>query len=184
MCHFQWNETIRLFRGGMPLRRHWLHFRSYDNSFTGSEGIDWLHELLKRNHNFGPEVTRYQALQLLGKFLKNHVIEDVKGRFGKEDFEDNGHLYRWLFCTILWHFWTTVSAQTGYFKSFALFASKHFIVTMNRIIISTRCSDLTEPEPQDRFRCKWSIAYFHLILCVTVCYISVTVIIVVVVVTL
>ncbi|XP_041916400.1 DEP domain-containing protein 1B [Alosa sapidissima] len=89
-----WNETIRLFRGGMPLRRHWLHFRSYDNSFTGSEAIDWLHELLKRNHNFGPEVTRYQTLQLLKKFMKNHVIEDVKGRFGKEDFEDNGHLYR------------------------------------------------------------------------------------------
>ncbi|XP_063066414.1 DEP domain-containing protein 1B [Engraulis encrasicolus] len=90
----QWNETIRLFRGGMPSRRHWLHFRSYDNSFTGSEAIDWLHELLRRNHNFGPEVTRYQTLQLLRKFLKNHVIEDVKGRFGKEDFEDNGHLYR------------------------------------------------------------------------------------------
>uniref|UniRef100_A0A8C2G0G1 DEP domain containing 1B n=1 Tax=Cyprinus carpio TaxID=7962 RepID=A0A8C2G0G1_CYPCA len=37
---------------------------------------------------------RYQTLQLLRKFLKNHVIEDVKGRFGKEDFVDSGHLYR------------------------------------------------------------------------------------------
>uniref|UniRef100_A0A8C1EZ28 DEP domain containing 1B n=1 Tax=Cyprinus carpio carpio TaxID=630221 RepID=A0A8C1EZ28_CYPCA len=37
---------------------------------------------------------RYQTLQLLQKFLKNHVIEDVKGRFGKEDFVDSGHLYR------------------------------------------------------------------------------------------
>lgn len=90
----QWNETITLFRGGMPLRRHWAHFRSYDNSFTGSEAVDYLHELLKRNQNFGPEVTRYQSLQLLRKFLKNHVIEDVKGRFGKEDFDDNGRLYR------------------------------------------------------------------------------------------
>ncbi|TSM28118.1 DEP domain-containing protein 1B [Bagarius yarrelli] len=89
-----WNETITLFRGGMPLRRHWAHFRSYDNSFTGSEAVDYLHELLKRNQNFGPEVTRYQSLQLLRKFLKNHVIEDVKGRFGKEDFSDNGRLYR------------------------------------------------------------------------------------------
>ncbi|KAI1904615.1 hypothetical protein AGOR_G00007480 [Albula goreensis] len=66
----------------------------YDNSFTGSEAVDWLHELLKRNHNFGPEVTRYQTLQLLRKFLKNHVFEDIKGRFGKEDFEDNGQVYR------------------------------------------------------------------------------------------
>ncbi|XP_036385743.1 DEP domain-containing protein 1B, partial [Megalops cyprinoides] len=89
-----WNEIIKLFRGGMPLRRHWVHFRSYDNSFTGTEAVDWLHELLKRNHNFGPEVTRYQTLQLLRKFLKNHVIEDVKGRYGKEDFEDNGQVYR------------------------------------------------------------------------------------------
>ncbi|KAL7848123.1 hypothetical protein AOLI_G00228410 [Acnodon oligacanthus] len=89
-----WNETVKLFRGGMPLRRHWAHFRCYDNSFTGSEGIDYLHELLKRNQNFGPEVTRYQSLQLLRKFLKNHVIEDVKGRFGNEDFDDNGRLYR------------------------------------------------------------------------------------------
>ncbi|XP_030625492.1 DEP domain-containing protein 1B-like [Chanos chanos] len=89
-----WNEIIKLFRGGMPLRRHWVHFRSYDNSFTASEAVDYLHQLLKRNHNFGPEVTRYQTLQLLRKFLKNHVIEDIKGRFGREDFEDNGQLYR------------------------------------------------------------------------------------------
>uniref|UniRef100_A0A672SPV0 DEP domain containing 1B n=1 Tax=Sinocyclocheilus grahami TaxID=75366 RepID=A0A672SPV0_SINGR len=89
-----WNETIRLFRGGMPVRRHWAHFRSYDHSFTGAEAVDFLHELLRRNQNFGPEVTRYQTLQLLRKFFKNHVIEDVKGRFGKEDFEDSGHLYR------------------------------------------------------------------------------------------
>ena len=90
----QWNETIKLFRGGMPLKRHWAYFRSYDNSFTGSEAVDWLHELLKRNHNFGPEVTRYQTLQLLRKFMKNHVVEDVKGRYGKEDFEDSGQVYR------------------------------------------------------------------------------------------
>nr|XP_046256334.1 DEP domain-containing protein 1B [Scatophagus argus] len=89
-----WNETIKLFRGGMPLRRHWAHFRYYDWSFTGSEAVDYLHELLRRNHNFGPEVTRYQTLQLLRKFLKAHVIEDIKGRHGTEDFEDNGHLYR------------------------------------------------------------------------------------------
>uniref|UniRef100_A0AAY4EV79 DEP domain-containing protein 1B n=1 Tax=Denticeps clupeoides TaxID=299321 RepID=A0AAY4EV79_9TELE len=89
-----WNETIRLFRGGMPVRRHWSRFRSYDSSFSAAEAVDWLHQLLRRNHNFGPEVTRGQTLQLLRKFLKNHVIEDVKGRFGKEDFDDNGHLYR------------------------------------------------------------------------------------------
>lgn len=99
----QWNETIKLFRGGMPLRRHWAHFRYYDWSFTGSEAVDYLHELLRRNHNFGPEVTRYQTLQLLKKFLKAHVIEDIKGRHGTEDFEDNSHLYRYFLwsCAVL-----------------------------------------------------------------------------------
>ncbi|KAF7647335.1 hypothetical protein LDENG_00174140 [Lucifuga dentata] len=90
----QWNETIKLFRGGMPLRRHWAHFRCYEFSFTGSEAVDYLHELLRHNHNFGPEVTRYQTLQLLRKFMKAHVIEDIKGRHGTEDFEDSGQLYR------------------------------------------------------------------------------------------
>ncbi|XP_029361002.1 DEP domain-containing protein 1B isoform X3 [Echeneis naucrates] len=89
-----WNETIKLFRGGMPLRRHWANFRYYDCSFTGSEAVDYLHELLRRNYNFGPEVTRYQTVQLLKKFLKAHVIEDIKGRHGTEDFEDSSHLYR------------------------------------------------------------------------------------------
>ncbi|XP_076006463.1 DEP domain-containing protein 1B-like [Genypterus blacodes] len=89
-----WNETIKLFRGGLPLKRHWAHFRCYDFSFTGSEAVDYLHELLGRNHNFGPEVTRYQTLQLLKKFLKAHVVEDIKGRHGTEDFEDSGQLYR------------------------------------------------------------------------------------------
>ncbi|XP_034467863.1 DEP domain-containing protein 1B isoform X2 [Hippoglossus hippoglossus] len=89
-----WNETIKLFRGGMPLRRHWANFRYYDCSFTGSEAVDYLHELLRCNYNFGPEVTRYQTLQLLRKFFKAHVIEDIKGRHGTEDFEDNSHLYR------------------------------------------------------------------------------------------
>lgn len=50
--------------------------------------------MLLSNSNFGPDVTRQQTVQLLKKFLKNHVIEDVKGRFGREDLEDNNTLYR------------------------------------------------------------------------------------------
>lgn len=56
--------------------------------------MECLHELLGSNQNFGPEVTRDQTVKLLKKFLKNHVIEDIKGRWGKEDFEDDGRLYR------------------------------------------------------------------------------------------
>ncbi|XP_067250712.1 DEP domain-containing protein 1A isoform X2 [Chanodichthys erythropterus] len=89
-----WNEVTKLFRAGMPLKKHRQHFRVYMSCFTASAAVDWLHELLKNNSNFGPEVTRHQTVQLLKKFLKNHVIEDVKGRWGMEDLEDNSQLYR------------------------------------------------------------------------------------------
>ncbi|XP_021454838.2 DEP domain-containing protein 1A isoform X2 [Oncorhynchus mykiss] len=88
-----WNEVAKLFRAGMPLRKHRQHFRVYANCFTAVAAVDWLHELLRNNSNFGPDVTRQQTVQLLKTFLKNHVIEDVKGRWGCEDFEDNCHLY-------------------------------------------------------------------------------------------
>ncbi|KAM9386283.1 DEP domain-containing protein 1A [Pholidichthys leucotaenia] len=89
-----WNEVTRLFRAGMPLKKHRQNFRYYASCFTASAAVDWLHQLLRNNSNFGPDVTRQQTMQLLKKFLKNHVIEDVKGRWGTEDLEDNNVLYR------------------------------------------------------------------------------------------
>ncbi|XP_065513169.1 DEP domain-containing protein 1A isoform X2 [Caloenas nicobarica] len=89
-----WNEITKYFRAGMPLRKHRQHFKKHGSCFTASEAVDWLHEVLRSNSNFGPEVTRQQTVQLLGKFLKNHVIEDIKGRWGSENLEDNGALYR------------------------------------------------------------------------------------------
>ncbi|XP_019132892.2 DEP domain-containing protein 1A isoform X1 [Larimichthys crocea] len=89
-----WNEVTRLFRAGMPLRKHRQNFRHYSSCFTASAAVDWLHQLLRSNSNFGPDVTRQQTVQLLKKFLKNHVIEDVKSRWGTEDLEDNNTLYR------------------------------------------------------------------------------------------
>ncbi|KAM4739825.1 DEP domain-containing protein 1A [Anableps anableps] len=89
-----WNEVTRLFRAGMPLRKHRQNFRHHASCFTASAAVDWLHQLLQSNSNFGPDVTRQQTVQLLKKFLKNHVIEDVKGRWGTEDLEDNHVLFR------------------------------------------------------------------------------------------
>lgn len=83
-----------MFRAGMPLRKHRQNFRHYSSCFTASAAVDWLHQLLRSNSNFGPDVTRQQTVQLLKKFLKNHVIEDVKSRWGTEDLEDNNTLYR------------------------------------------------------------------------------------------
>ncbi|KAM8874543.1 DEP domain-containing protein 1A [Spinachia spinachia] len=89
-----WNEVTRLFRAGMPLRKHRQNFRHYASCFAASAAVEWMHQLLQSNSNFGPDVTRQQTVQLLKKFLKNHVIEDVKGRWGSEDLEDNNVLYR------------------------------------------------------------------------------------------
>ncbi|OXB82181.1 UNVERIFIED_CONTAM: hypothetical protein H355_009060 [Colinus virginianus] len=89
-----WNEITRYFRAGMPLRTHRQHFRKHGSCFTASEAVDWLHEALRSSSSFGPDVSRQQTVQLLRKFLKNHVIEDVKGRWGSENLEDNGALYR------------------------------------------------------------------------------------------
>ncbi|XP_059922181.1 DEP domain-containing protein 1A isoform X1 [Gadus macrocephalus] len=89
-----WNEVTRLFRSGMPIRKHRQNFRVHSACFMATAAVDWLHQLLCSNSNFGPDVTRQQTVQLLKKFLKNHVIEDVKGRWGSEDLEDNGSLYR------------------------------------------------------------------------------------------
>ncbi|KAK1801217.1 hypothetical protein P4O66_022898, partial [Electrophorus voltai] len=100
-----WNEVTKLFRAGMPLKKHRQHFKVYTNCFTATAAVDWLHELLRSNSNFGPEVTRQQTVQLMKKFLKNHVIEDVKGRWGLEHLEDNSVLYRISasFCDLIAH---------------------------------------------------------------------------------
>ncbi|XP_032382911.1 DEP domain-containing protein 1A isoform X1 [Etheostoma spectabile] len=89
-----WNEVTRLFRAGMPVKKHRQNFRHHSACFTASAAVDWMHQLLRSNSNFGPDVTRQQTVQLLKKFLKNHVVEDVKGRWGTEDLEDNNTLYR------------------------------------------------------------------------------------------
>ncbi|XP_047729166.1 DEP domain-containing protein 1A isoform X3 [Prionailurus viverrinus] len=94
-CHrLYWNEITTSFRAGMPLRKHRQHFKKYGNCFTAGEAVDWLYDLLRNNNNFGPEVTRQQTIQLLRKFLKNHVIEDIKGRWGSENLDDNSQLFR------------------------------------------------------------------------------------------
>ncbi|NWI44674.1 DEP1A protein, partial [Picathartes gymnocephalus] len=89
-----WNEVTRYFRAGMPVRRHRQRLRSHGSCFTAAEAADWLHRALRSSGSFGPDVTRQQTVQLLRKFLKNHVIEDIKGRWGDENLEDNGALYR------------------------------------------------------------------------------------------
>ncbi|KAF4792296.1 DEP domain-containing protein 1A [Turdus rufiventris] len=78
----------------MPLRRHRQRLRSHGRCFTAAEAADWLHRELRAHRSFGPDVSRQQTVQLLRKFLKNHIIEDIRGGWGHERLEDNGALYR------------------------------------------------------------------------------------------
>ena len=47
------------------------------------------------------QVSRKQTIQLLNKFLKNHVVEDIHGHYGKETFSDNGQLFRFVILNLV-----------------------------------------------------------------------------------
>uniref|UniRef100_H2Z936 DEP domain-containing protein n=1 Tax=Ciona savignyi TaxID=51511 RepID=H2Z936_CIOSA len=89
-----WNEIVQQFRDGMVCRRHRRHLKLYSACFPANDSVDFLHNLLQNNPNIGSDVTRVQTLQLLRKFLKNHIIEDVHGKWGSENLADDNHLYR------------------------------------------------------------------------------------------
>ncbi|XP_077970093.1 DEP domain-containing protein 1B-like [Styela clava] len=89
-----WNGIVKKFREEMQCKKHRRHLKTYNACFSASEATDFLHDLLKKNCNIGNDVARHQTVQLLRKFLKNHVIEDVQGRWGNENFEDDGRLFR------------------------------------------------------------------------------------------
>ncbi|XP_071533389.1 uncharacterized protein [Panulirus ornatus] len=90
-----WNDAVRSFYNGMPVSRHWRGLRQYDKCFTAIEAIDWLHNHLQNDPNFGNSVSRDQTIKLLRKFLKSGLIEDVRGSTARpDDFKDNRELYR------------------------------------------------------------------------------------------
>jgi len=89
-----WNDLVELFRNGMVCKKHWHRFKVIQNCFTANEAVDWLLNLLQSHKTFGKHVTKEQTTKLLQKFLKFHVIEDISGRHGSEDFSCNKKLYR------------------------------------------------------------------------------------------
>ena len=55
---FQWNNLIRTFRSDIPLARHRRYMKTYDECFVASDAVEWLHQYLKNNPNFGTNVSR------------------------------------------------------------------------------------------------------------------------------
>jgi len=89
-----WNNIIRNFRSGMPLRKHKKNLKTYESCFSSTEAIDWLHKNLQKNPNFGTEVTKEQTTQLLKKLFRANIIENVREDAGEEEFKVSGELYR------------------------------------------------------------------------------------------
>ncbi|XP_032780298.2 DEP domain-containing protein 1B isoform X1 [Daphnia magna] len=90
-----WNEALRIFNNGVPQKRHWRQLKQYENCFTATEATNWLHSQLKENSHFGPSVSKEQTQQLLCKFLKAGVFEDVRGVGSKADLRmETSGLYR------------------------------------------------------------------------------------------
>ncbi|XP_053393922.1 DEP domain-containing protein 1B-like isoform X2 [Mercenaria mercenaria] len=90
-----WNGLIRNFRSDIPLGRHRRYMKTYDDCFVASDAVEWLHQYLKKNPNFGTDVSRAQSVQLLQKLHKAKVFEDVRGqKHNRGEFTDNARLFR------------------------------------------------------------------------------------------
>lgn len=89
-----WNSIIRTFRAEMPLKKHKKNMRTYENCFSSTEAVDFLHRNLQKNPNFGPDVTKDQTIQLLKKLYRAGIIENVKEDSTDEEFKVSGELYR------------------------------------------------------------------------------------------
>lgn len=94
---FKWNEIIESFKTSIPLKRHWRNLKSYSDCFTANEAIEWLYNYLKTSPNFKSQtlITRQKAIQLLQIFLKQKIIEDVRGdKYNNKEFQDDDRLYK------------------------------------------------------------------------------------------
>ncbi|CAI8010200.1 DEP domain-containing protein 1B [Geodia barretti] len=89
-----WQELVVGFRDGMPRQRRRVKMKLYDECFTGSEAVQWLHEHLQASGNFGT-VSRQQAVKLLQKFQQTNVIKEVRGKYHQFS-EDSSRRYSFV----------------------------------------------------------------------------------------
>ncbi|XP_076441420.1 DEP domain-containing protein 1A-like [Babylonia areolata] len=94
-----WNDAVTAFRQGVPRGKHRRFMRTAEDCFLGSTAVDWLMEYLKKQKDFGSDVTRQQTTHLLNKFYRAGIFEEIqvsrRGR-NKADFSDSNRLYRLL----------------------------------------------------------------------------------------
>ena len=85
---------MKNFKSGVRVKKKRWRMKYYDDCFSGSDALAWIHDFLKCNPNFGQNVSRTQAKLLCQKLLQRNVFEDVVGQFKsrKPEFEET-HLY-------------------------------------------------------------------------------------------
>ena len=99
----------------MPLKRHKKNMRTYENCFSSTEAIDFLHRNLQKNPNFGSDVTKEQTIQLLKKLFRAGIIENVKEDSCDEEFKVDKTFHVFLFylavkvVTKLYSYWNSTS---------------------------------------------------------------------------
>ncbi|KAF8771263.1 DEP domain-containing protein 1A [Argiope bruennichi] len=76
-----WNEVISAFQSGMPVKKHRRRMQTYNNCFTASEAVTWLHCYLMNNPNFGPEVTRKLSADELKLVWKKVTLSRIEKLF-------------------------------------------------------------------------------------------------------
>ena len=59
----QWQELVVGFREGMPRQRRRVKMKLYDECFTGSEAVQWLHDHLQTSGSFGTVSRQQVSLQ-------------------------------------------------------------------------------------------------------------------------
>ena len=57
-----WNDYINLLKINVPLKRHRLGLKYYENTFTGSEAIQTLMNVVKSRPDLFPENTNSTAI--------------------------------------------------------------------------------------------------------------------------
>ena len=86
---------MRNFKTGIRLKKKRWRMKYYEDCFSGSDALAWIHDFLKLNPNFNQnDVSRTQAKLLCQKLLQNNVFVDIVSQFKstKPVFEEN-HLY-------------------------------------------------------------------------------------------
>ena len=76
----------------MELKRRRYRFKSYEDTFSGSDALEWTVKYLQNHPSYGDHIKKEQAFNLLQKFMENNVFESVTGKI--DHFQDTNCLYK------------------------------------------------------------------------------------------